>query len=228
MNIDQLLLQPAWQIHEQVVAGNVSPVELVQSTLERIDRINPHINAFITLTPEQAQVEARVAERAVLNGEPLGRLHGLPIAVKDDIWTRGVRCTAGSLVYNEFIPREDSTCMRRLREAGAILVGKTNTPEFMCWSRTANKLMPETVNPWDIKRSAGASSGGSGAALAADLVPLAIGSDGGGSIRIPASLCGVVGMFPTPGASPIPEHSVAVRTQAWDQWPEVCVTLPIC
>jgi Asp-tRNA(Asn)/Glu-tRNA(Gln) amidotransferase A subunit family amidase len=202
MNADQALLLPAWRIAELVRAGDLSPIAIVTASLRRIARFDPYIHAFLTVTADQALAEAATAADAVRAGKPLGPLHGVPIAVKDELWTRGVRTTAGSPAFEDFVPAEDGAAMARLRAAGAILIGKTNVPEFMCWSRTANNLGPETVNPWDLQRSPGASSGGSGAALAAGIVPLAIGSDGGGSIRIPSALCGVHGLFPTPGRVP--------------------------
>lgn len=202
MNADEALLLPAWRIAELVRLGEQSPVEIVKASLRRIERFDRHVHAFLTVTGEEALAEAEVAQAEVKAGAELGPLHGVPIAVKDELWTKGVRTTAGSPAFEDFVPESDGTAMARLRSAGAILVGKTNVPEFMCWSRTANNLGPETVNPWDTRRSPGASSGGSGAALAAGMVPLAIGSDGGGSIRIPAALCGVHGLFPTPGRVP--------------------------
>jgi aspartyl-tRNA(Asn)/glutamyl-tRNA(Gln) amidotransferase subunit A len=202
MNADAVLLRPAWRIAELIRAGEVAALAVTRASLERIARFDPQVHAFITVTAEEALADADMADAAVGAGKPLGPLHGVPIAVKDELWTRGVRTTAGSLAFEHFVPEEDGAAMARLRAAGAILVGKTNVPEFMCWSRTANNLGPETVNPWDPRRSPGASSGGSGAALATGMVPLAIGSDGGGSIRIPAALCGVHGLFPTPGRVP--------------------------
>lgn len=202
MTPDEVLLQPAWSIAELIKAGSVTALAVTRASLDRIERLDPLVHAFVTVTAEEALAEAEKADAKVSAGNPLGPLHGVPVAVKDELWTRGVRATAGSLAFEDFVPEEDGTVMARLRAAGAILVGKTNVPEFMCWSRTANNLGPETVNPWDLRRSPGASSGGSGAALAAGMVPLAIGSDGGGSIRIPAALCGVHGLFPTPGRVP--------------------------
>lgn len=202
MDADTVLTQPAWRIVELIRMGEVSSLAVVKASLDRIARFDPQVHAFITVTADQALAEAEQADAALAAGQEVGPLHGVPIAVKDELWTKGVRTTAGSLAFEDFVPDDDSTVMARLRAAGAILVGKTNVPEFMCWSRTANNLGPETLNPWDLRRSPGASSGGSGAALASGIVPLAIGSDGGGSIRIPAALCGVHGFFPTPGRVP--------------------------
>jgi Asp-tRNA(Asn)/Glu-tRNA(Gln) amidotransferase A subunit family amidase len=199
---DELEWMTAAEIRDLVAHKQISPVEIVRRTLERIERLDGRFHAFITVCGKEALAQAGEAERAVMQGDSLGPLHGVPVALKDEIWTKGVRATAGSLLFENFIPEEDGVCAARLRVAGAICVGKTNVPEFMSWSRTANRLAPETVNPWDVRRSPGASSGGSGAAVAAGMTPLAVGSDGGGSVRIPSAACGVVGLFPTPGRVP--------------------------
>jgi Asp-tRNA(Asn)/Glu-tRNA(Gln) amidotransferase A subunit family amidase len=149
-----------------------------------------------------ARQAARAAEDAVRRGAPLGALHGLPVAIKDDLWVRGMPATTGSLIFSRFVPTRDGTVVRRLREAGAIIIGKTNLPEFASWPRSKSRVGGETRNPWDLTRISGASSGGSGAAVAAGMTPLAIGTDGGGSVRIPAALCGVVGLMPTVGRVP--------------------------
>lgn len=180
----------------------VSPVEVVQAALDRIDRLDPDLRAFVTVDYEGALAAAREAERS----EPAGPLHGVPVAVKDLSLTRGLRTTFGSLLHRDFVPDQDSVSVERLRAAGAILVGKTNTPEFGYKGVTDNRLGPPTVNPWNRERTAGGSSGGSAAAVAAGLVPLAEGTDGAGSIRIPACFCGVVGLKPTFGR--VPRHPV--------------------
>ena len=199
---DDLAWMPAWQVRDLVAAREVSPVAVVQASLRRIETLNPKLNAFVNVCADEALDQARAAEASVLRGDALGPLHGVPVAIKDEAWVAGVRTRAGSLLFEDFIPDADAVPVRRLREAGAVIVGMTNVPEFMGWSRTANRLIPETVNPWDLRRSPGASSGGSGAALASGMVPIAIGSDGGGSIRIPSAANGVVGLFPTPGRVP--------------------------
>lgn len=199
---DELAWMPGHEIARRIAAKEFSPVEVTQYFLERAARIDPYIHSFITVCGDEALAQARAAEQAVMKGALLGPLHGVPLAIKDEAWIKGVRCTAGSRLFEDFVPDEDGTAMRRLRAAGAIFLGKTNTPEFMGWGRTANDLMPETVNPWDLRRGCGASSGGTGAALAAGLSPAGLGSDGGGSIRLPAAACGVVGLFPTPGRIP--------------------------
>src|SRR3546814_498553 len=147
--------------------------------------------------------QARQAERKVLAGEPLGPLHGVPVAIKDLTPTKGKRTTLGSRVYEHFVPDEDAVVVRRLAEAGAILVGKTNTPEFAHAGTTSSPLWGVTSNPWDATRTPGGSSGGSGVAVATGCVPLAEGTDMGGSVRIPAALCGIVGLKPSLGRIPM-------------------------
>jgi len=194
-----LVWSAGWQLRDRIAEGTLSSVELVEASLERIEALEPTLHAFITVAGAQAREEARRADAAVAAGEPLGALHGLPVALKDEAWTAGIRSTGGSLLFDDFVPAADGAVAARLRAAGAVIVGKTNMPEFAMWPRSQSRVGGESMNPWDTTRISGASSGGSAAALAAGLVPLAIGSDGGGSIRIPASLSGVVGLFPTPG-----------------------------
>lgn len=180
----------------------VSPVEAVDAVLARIERLEPTVNAFVTVTAEPARAAARAAEAAVRAGGPLGPLHGVPFSVKDLILTAGVRTTMGSAIFQDWVPEEDAVPVRRLREAGAILIGKTTTPEFGHKALTDSPLFGVTRNPWDLGRTCGGSSGGAAAALASGQGPLALGTDGGGSIRIPAACCGVVGLKPTLGRVP--------------------------
>jgi amidase len=180
----------------------LSAREVVTWHLARIDEVNPRLNAVISLRPEEAVAEADAADRAVAAGERLGPLHGLPIAIKDLEDTAGIRTTYGSTRFADHVPARDSLLVQRLRAAGAIVVGKTNTPEFGVGSHTFNQVFGTTRNPWALDRSAGGSSGGAGAALAAGLLPIADGSDHGGSIRNPASFNNVVGLRPTPGLVP--------------------------
>lgn len=177
----------------------ISPVELVDAELSRIEQCQPSINAFITVTAEHARAAAKAAEGVVRAGEQLGPLHGLPLAVKDLILTRGVRTTMGSPIFESVVPGEDATPVANARAAGAILIGKTTTPEFGHKPLTDGPLFGHTHNPWDTSRTTGGSSGGSGAAVAHGMAPLAFGTDGGGSVRIPASCCGVVGLKATLG-----------------------------
>jgi Asp-tRNA(Asn)/Glu-tRNA(Gln) amidotransferase A subunit family amidase len=199
---DELTSASAVRLREMIGAAEVSPVEVVQACLDRIEAEEPSLHSFLHVAAERALEQATEAERAVARGDRLGPLHGVPVALKDEAWTAGMPSTAGSLLFAGFIPRRDGTVAERLRAAGAILIGKTQLPEFATWPRSKTRLAPESVNPWDRTRISGASSGGSAAAVAAGLVPLAIGSDGGGSIRIPSALCGVVGLHPTPGRVP--------------------------
>lgn len=177
----------------------MSPVELLESCIDRIEAVNPTVNAIVATCYDRARQEARSAERAVMQGEPLGLLHGLPFGVKDLNHTEGVRTTFGSLIHQDFVPEKDERLVADLRAAGAILVGKTNTPEFGAGANTVNKVYGATVNPFDTARTCGGSSGGSAVALATGMLPLCTGSDTGGSLRIPAAFCGISAIRCTPG-----------------------------
>lgn len=201
---DELAWLPAWRLASEITSGNLSAETVARAALDRIAALNPQLHSFITIASEQAIDQARAADDAVRNGQLLGPLHGVPIALKDDIWTRDMPSTGGSLVYQNFIPSHDATLVERLRAAGAIIVGKTQLPEFAMWPRSVNRVGEEARNPHDPQRISGASSGGSGACVAAGMTPLAVGSDGGGSVRIPAALNGVFGLHPTPGS--VPDH----------------------
>ena len=180
----------------------VSPVAVVDAVLARIEALQPTVNAFITVTADEARDTARRAEAAVMRGDRLGPLHGVPFSVKDLVFTKGVRTTMGSLIFADQVPTEDAVPVRRLREAGAVLVGKTTTPEFGHKPFTDSPLFGVTRNPWNLARTPGGSSGGAAAAVASGQAPLALGTDGGGSIRIPAACCGIVGLKPTLGRVP--------------------------
>ena len=177
----------------------ISPVEIAQECLRRIERLNPPLNAFITVMAESAITEARAAESAIARGEWRGPLHGIPIALKDLIDTAGVRTTSGSALHENRIPSEDAEVVRRLREAGAVIIGKNNLHEFAYGSSSMVSHFGDVHNPWDVGRIAGGSSGGSAAAVTAGMVCAAIGTDTAGSIREPAALCGCVGLKPTYG-----------------------------
>lgn len=185
--------------------GDVSPAEVVASLRERIDRVNARINAFVTLLPETADETAKKAEEAYRRGKARP-LEGVPVAIKDNIHTRGVRTTYGSRLYEDFVPDEDAVLVERLKDAGAVILGKTNMPEFGVIGITENPLFGRTVNPWDTGKHCGGSSGGSAAAVAAGLCPVAMGNDAGGSIRIPAALCGIFGIKPHIGRVPWYPH----------------------
>ncbi len=180
----------------------VSPVEVLDAYLEVIAALNPKLNAIVTLAADQARDAARRAEAAVMKGEKLGPLHGLPIGVKDVTPTAGIRTTFASPLFKDYVPAEDAEAVRRLKAAGAIVLAKTNTPEFACGANTNNALFGPTRNPWNPALSPAGSSGGSAVAVAAGMVPIAQGTDYGCSIRIPAAFCGIVGIRPTPGLTP--------------------------
>ena len=199
MDQRELAFTPAWRLREMVAAREVSPVELTQLYLRRIDVMNPTLNAYLTVGGEQALASAREAEAAVGRGDELGPLHGVPMGIKDLTETAGLRTTQGSAFFKDNVPEKDELTAARVRASGAIILGKTNTPEFGHSATTENMLGDACRNPWDPARTAGGSSGGTAAGLAAGLHPLATGSDGGGSIRIPASLCGVYGIKPSQG-----------------------------
>lgn len=184
-------------------AKEISPVEVVDRFIERIGEVNPLINAYCTLAAESARELARDAEKALSGKEPLGPLHGLPVAIKDVTLTKGIRTTFGSVLHRHYLPDIDSLVVERLKNAGAIILGKTNTPEFAAGGSTYNDLFGPTSTPWNPEYNSGGSSGGSAAAVAAGLCALALGNDLGGSLRIPASFCGIVGMRPTPGRVPV-------------------------
>jgi amidase len=186
----------------RVRAKEVSAVEVMEAHLARIDRLNKEVNAIVTLLPERAMDGARTADDILARGLPLGPLHGLPLAHKDLVSTKGIRTTYGSLVYKDFVPDHDALIVERLRAAGAIAVGKTNTPEFGAGSQTYNEVFGETLNPYDTTKTCGGSSGGAAVALACRMLPLADGSDMGGSLRNPASYCNVVGFRPSWGRVP--------------------------
>ncbi len=188
----------------------LSPVELMTSCIARIERVNSKVNAVVAMDAGKALTEAREAEAAVMAGKPLGALAGLPIGVKDLDNTAGLRTTQGSLLFRDFVPLTDDPMVANIRRAGGIVLCKTNTPEFGAGANTVNRVYGATGNPFDVTLSAAGSSGGSAAALATGMVPLATGSDMGGSLRTPAGFCGVVGFRPSPGLVPDPTSAVAL------------------
>jgi Asp-tRNA(Asn)/Glu-tRNA(Gln) amidotransferase A subunit family amidase len=200
---NELCYLPAVELARRIADRALSPVEVVEAALARIEATQPVLNAFCFVYPEEALAAARAAERAVVAGEPLGPLHGVPIAIKDFTPTKGKTTTRGSCAFEHWVPDFDPLIVRRLRAAGAIMVGKTTTPEFAHAGLTQSPLWGITRNPWDPARTPGGSSGGSGAAVASGCVPLAEGTDMGGSVRIPAALCGVVGLKPSLGRIPM-------------------------
>ncbi len=201
----ELAFLPAVEQARLVRDGEVTSVELVELYLERIGRLDPQLNSFVTVRPDEALADARAADAA----EAAVPFRGVPIAVKDLTATAGIRTTYSSRAYADYVPDFDTAVVRRLREAGFVILGKTNTPEFGTTAFTESELNGATRNPWNPERTPGGSSGGAAAALAAGLLPVAHGTDGGGSIRIPASCCGVFGLKPSRGRiSPAPFTSL--------------------
>lgn len=203
MSQRELCFLEATELVRRMRAKDVSCVEVMEAHLAQIERINPRVNAIVTLLPERALAGARAADAALARGEPLGVLHGLPIAHKDLVPTQGIRTTYGSPIYKDHIPDADALIVQRLQQAGAITIGKTNTPEFGAGAQTFNEVFGETLNPYDLTKTCGGSSGGAAVALACGMLPIADGSDTGGSLRLPASFCNVVGFRPAPGRVPV-------------------------
>lgn len=202
MAADALCFQSAVTLARLLRAREVSAVEVMDAHLAQIDRVNARVNAMVTLVPEAARAGARAADAALAAGRPIGPLHGLPVAHKDLAETRGIRTTYGSPIYRDFVPDRNALLVDRLQAAGAITIGKTNTPEFGAGAQTFNPVFGPTLNPYDLTKTCGGSSGGAAVALACGLAPLADGSDLGGSLRIPASFCNVVGFRPSAGRVP--------------------------
>jgi len=204
---DDLTRLPASTLREQIAAKKVSPVELTEAVLARAERLQPVLNCFITIAGEQALAAAKVAEKAVMDGQPLGLLHGTPFAAKDLVNTAGVRTTFGSLLHEDNVPKEDAVAAARMKQAGAILFGKTTTPEFGHKALTDAPLFGRTRNAWSAAHTSGGSSGGAAVAVAAGIGPVGIATDGGGSTRIPAAANGMVGLKQSNGV--IPHSQVA-------------------
>jgi Asp-tRNA(Asn)/Glu-tRNA(Gln) amidotransferase A subunit family amidase len=194
------------QMAEAIRSKSISPVEVVESHLRTIGTWEPALSAFVHLDQHDVRIQSFAAESSVLRGAPLGPLHGIPLTIKSCIDVSGWPCPAGSLLRKEYIPKCDAPLVTRLKSAGAILVGNTNTAEFLMAYETANVLTGKTSNPWNLSYSAGGSSGGEAAAIAAGCSMGGVGSDGGGSIRVPAHFCGTCGLKPTPGRIPSTGH----------------------
>jgi aspartyl-tRNA(Asn)/glutamyl-tRNA(Gln) amidotransferase subunit A len=199
--MDPVTFTPAWKLAQQIKGRELSPVEVMDHFLQRIERLDPKLKAFITVASDEARAAARKAEAGVMTRKKLPSLYGVPLAVKDTLFTKGIRSTGASLVYKDFVPDHDAGAVERLVRSGAIVLGKTSTPEFaMGGGLSYNRIIGDDChNPWDLERSGGASSGGSAVAVAAGLAPMAIGTDAGGSIRFPACCCGVYGLKQTNG-----------------------------
>ena len=211
MSDDELCFAAAQELVRGYRDKTFSPLEVVDAVLARIDAINPRINAFVTVTADAARDAAKRATELSASSQDLGPLHGVPVSIKDVVPTKGVRTTWGSKIFEHHIPAEDALIVERLKAAGAIVLGKTNTPEFAAGGHTFNTVFGPTLNPWNTALSPGGSSGGAAAAVAAGMGPLAQGSDLGGSLRTPAAFCGVVGFRGSPGLVPV--HPTPL---AWD------------
>ena len=199
MGADELVFFSLHELSRLIERKEVSPREVVEAHLRRIEALNPRINAFITVCAEEATADARRAEEEIQDGNRRGPLHGVPVGVKDIVDAAGVLTTQGSSFFPDNVPAEDAECVRRLKAAGAVLIGKCNTHEFAAGSTTVNPHYGACRNPWDEERVAGGSSGGSGAAVAAFMCPVTVGTDTGGSIRGPAGACGTMGLKPSYG-----------------------------
>jgi amidase len=201
--MSDFIFLPATEMARLIRQKQLSARELLDAHFKQIDNVNPHVNAIVTQTRETALAQASEADESAARGCFLGPLHGLPIAHKDLLDTKGVRTTYGSPIFRDFVAAADPLVVQRIRRAGAILMGKTNTPEFGAGSQTFNPVFGATRNPWDVTKTCGGSSGGGAVALACGMLPLADGSDMGGSLRNPASFCSVVGLRPSSGRIPV-------------------------
>ena len=199
----------ATELAHLIATKQLSPVEIMKSHIEVIEKINPKINALVTLADDSLE-KAKKSEIALLKGNISGPLHGVPFTVKDCFDTEGILTTRGSKLFSNYIPTKNATAVNRMLNAGAIVIGKSNMPEFALWWETGNLVFGTTNNPWDVTKTAGGSSGGEAAAIASGMSPIGLGTDVGGSIRQPAHYCGIVGLKPTHGRIPLT-----------GQWPEV-------
>ena len=203
MSQSELCFMEATELVQRIRTKEVSCVEVMEAHLAQIERVNPKVNAIVTLLPERAMEGARAADKAISSGGPLQPLHGLPIAHKDLVPTKGIRTTYGSPIFKDHVPDQDALIVQRLRQAGAITIGKTNTPEFGAGGQTFNEVFGETLNPYDVTKTCGGSSGGAAVSLACGMLPIADGSDTGGSLRLPAAFCNVIGFRTSPGRVPV-------------------------
>ncbi|MSP14902.1 MAG: amidase [Chloroflexi bacterium] len=200
---DDICFLTAVELAQLIRTKQLSAREVMAAHLAQIEHVNPKVNAIVTLLPDLAMQQARAADEAQAHGNEIGSLHGLPVAHKDLTITKGIRTTWGSPIYQDFVPNQDALIVERLKQAGALTIGKTNTPEFGAGSQTFNPVFGATLNPYDLTKTCGGSSGGAAVALACGLLPIADGSDMGGSLRNPASFCNVVGFRTSPGRVPV-------------------------
>lgn len=218
---NELTDMSATGLAKAIRSKQVSSGEVVDAHLRRIEQVNPQINAVVQLVAEQARAQAREADSAISRGDKIGPLHGIPMTIKDSLDTAGVITTAGTKGREKYIPATDATVVKRLRESGAILLGKTNTPEITLAGETDNLVYGRTSNPYDLSRSTGGSSGGAVAIVAAGGSPFDIGSDSGGSIRFPCSFCGVAGIKPTSGRVPLTGHIISYEMGSSESWTQL-------
>jgi len=203
MNKDDICFMAAYKMLDKIKTQELSSEEITECIIERIERINPIINAYCTPTFDWARETAKKADESVKKGEKLGLLHGIPTSIKDEMPINGIRTTFGSKLYENYIPKEDDICVSRLKDAGSVILGKTNMPEFGFLAITHNLIFGVSKNPWNVEKTPGGSTGGGAAAVVSGLGPLALGADGGGSIRIPSCLCGAYGIKPSLGRVPV-------------------------
>ena len=206
--MDDIVFSSVRTIARAIRDREVSSEEVVRAHLERIDEVNPVLNAVVHICADRALDEARKADKAVAGGEKLGPLHGVPMTIKDSLDTAGVRTTAATVGRRDDVPAEDATCVARMRQAGAILIGKSNTPEFTLSGETDNLVYGRTNNPYDPSLMPGGSSGGAGASVASGCAPMDLGSDTGGSVRLPSHFCGIAGLKPNSYRVPRTGHAI--------------------
>ncbi|HXO60185.1 MAG TPA: amidase, partial [Candidatus Acidoferrales bacterium] len=204
--MDSIHFSSIAEVTEKIRSREISPCEVVDAHLERIEKLQPKLNAFVHVDAERARRQARAAEASVLRGAAVGALHGIAISVKSCVDVAGWPCPAGSRLRADYVACDDAVLVARLKAAGAILIGNTNVPEFLMAYETDNALSGKTSNPWELARSAGGSSGGEAAAIASGCSMGGVGSDGGGSVRVPAHFCGISGLKPTLGRIPGTGH----------------------
>ena len=221
MPANEICGMSAVDLAARVRAKHFSPVEVVDAVIARMERLEPHLHAFCTPTPDLARSEAKRIEQGIMRGDEMGPLAGIPVSIKDLIFTRGIRTVSGSVAYRDFVPDEDDIVVERLKAAGAIILGKTNVTELGYSAASHNPVFETTRNPWDLARTSGGSSAGAGVAIATGMGPLAIGSDGGGSVRIPAAFCGTYGIKPSMGRIPLYPGSRDERYPGASGWESI-------